>query len=52
MAGHGVADWATLPDDLIKKIGNIFLCIDDLDYYAVYRQSTAAAPRHSSTLHA
>jgi hypothetical protein len=33
---------ATLPDELIKKIGNIFLSKDDLDYYAVYRQSAAA----------
>ena len=37
MAGHGVADWTALPDDLVKKIGGISLSMDDLDYYAVFR---------------
>jgi hypothetical protein len=32
MDGHGVADWTTLPDDLIKKIGDIYLSTNDLNY--------------------
>jgi hypothetical protein len=31
------ADWASLPNDLVKKIGDIFLSIDDLDYYSNFR---------------
>lgn len=30
-------DWPALPDDLIKKIGDIFLSTDDLDYYTSFR---------------
>ena len=27
--------WASLPDDLVKKIGDILLSMDDLDYYSL-----------------
>jgi hypothetical protein len=38
VASHGVpADWASLPNDLVKKIGDIFLSMDDLDYYSNFR---------------
>ena len=37
MAGDGVADWMALPDDLIKKFGDIYLSTNDLDYYAIFR---------------
>ncbi|KAK1665022.1 hypothetical protein QYE76_053181 [Lolium multiflorum] len=42
MAGHlqGMSndvDWRDLPNDLIKKIGDIFLSIDDLAYYTSFR---------------
>jgi hypothetical protein len=38
MAIHGVpVDWASLPNDLVKKIGDIFLSMDDLDYYSNFR---------------
>jgi hypothetical protein len=43
MAGkqQHVADealWSALPNDVIEKIGNIFLSTDDLDYYAILRR--------------
>jgi hypothetical protein len=35
MAIHGVpVDWVSLPNDLVKKIGGIFLSMGDLDYYS------------------
>jgi hypothetical protein len=38
MASHGVpADWASLPNDPVKRIGDIFLSMDDLDYYSNFR---------------
>ncbi len=42
MAGHlqgmgNDVDWRDLPNDLIKKIGDIFLSTDDLDYYTSFR---------------
>jgi hypothetical protein len=38
MASHGVpVDWASLPNDLVNKISNIFLSMDKLDYYANFR---------------
>jgi hypothetical protein len=38
MASHGVpVDWASLPNDLVSKISDIFLSMDKLDYYANFR---------------
>jgi hypothetical protein len=42
MTGHlqgmgNDVDWRDLPNDLIKKIGDIFLSTDDLDYYTSFR---------------
>jgi hypothetical protein len=36
MASHGVlaVDWASLPNDHVKKIGDVFLYMEDLDYYS------------------
>jgi hypothetical protein len=35
MASHDVpVDWATLPNDLVKTISDIFLSMDDLDCYS------------------
>ena len=31
--------WSTLPDDLIRRIGDVFLSTDDLDFYIVYRRA-------------
>lgn len=37
MAGNAEVGWAALPDDLIQKIGDIYLSTEDLDYYAFFR---------------
>jgi hypothetical protein len=49
-ARHDVADWIVFPDDLIKKIGDIFLSIEDLDYYVVLR-AVCCDWRHATPEH-
>jgi hypothetical protein len=51
MAGHGVADWVALPDDLIQKIGDIYLSTADLDYYSVFRAVCGAWRRATPLEH-
>jgi hypothetical protein len=45
MASHGVpADWVSLPNNLVKKIGDIFLSMYDFDYYCNLRAVCGALP--------
>jgi hypothetical protein len=38
MASHGLSvDWASLANNLVKKIGDIFLSMEDLDYYSNFQ---------------
>jgi hypothetical protein len=38
-----VADRTDLPDDLMKKIGDMLLPSDDLDYYDVFNPGSLCA---------